>query len=375
MKITLLRSLLIFSFLCGIAPLELSAQEKETLRVLSWEGYVNAEDLSAVNQLLEEQGYPYEVKVITPLAEGAEQMFNLIRSGHADITFLTLFFIKMENEQTSKILQAINIDSPRLSNYKHLLTNLTHIPMGLAKHQGLSSQGRPLYIPWGGGIYGFYANHNRIDKSEVPKSIKELWLPKWHKRFSLNKSQSWYNVGLALMNLEKSPFYLHELVKNSQRDLIISTMSANSALQKQLNSLYANAGDLWGATPKFSPELAIVSSWGPEITRKNRSGGNWQLINFEEGHMVWLDTINFVKGLEGKKLEAAEIFANYFIGEKVQSRVAKDLSMVAASSLAQENGELGNATTLFNDKMFVPPYDGISYSIIKRMTDIALTHH
>ena len=45
--------------------------------------------------------------------------------------------------------------------------------------------------------------------------------------------------------------------------------------------------------------------------------------------------------------------------------------MVAASSEVGNEPGLGNATTIFNDNMFVPPYDNISYSIMKRMTDAA----
>ncbi|EDQ02269.1 hypothetical protein [Shewanella benthica] len=53
--------------------------------------------------------------------------------------------------------------------------------------------------------------------------------------------------------------------------------------------------------------------------------------------MAWLDTINFVKGLEGRKLEAAQIFANYFIGKQVQTRVSQELSMVPVSKDANQD--------------------------------------
>ncbi|WP_372828677.1 hypothetical protein [Shewanella sp. UCD-KL12] len=87
--------------------------------------------------------------------------------------------------------------------------------------------------------------------------------------------------------------------------------------------------------------------------------------------MAWLDTINFVKGLSGKKLEAAEIFANYFISKEVQTHVSKELSMVPASSLAPINKLLGGAEQIFKQDMFVPPYDDSSYELMKRMTDRA----
>jgi len=349
------------------------AAPKSPLRILSWEGYVTTEDLSAVNLLLEKQNYAYEAVVIEPLSEGAEQMFNLIRGNKADVTFLTLFFIKMMNKQTSKLLQEINVNSPRLTNYKHLLPELTNIQMGMSSSSKKSNKALPLYIPWGGGAYGFYINRHLVNEASTPKSIKELWAPQWKNKFSLNASQQWYNIGLAFMALDKSPFYIHDLVLAGKRNDILSTMNSNSQVQLKLDQLYANAGHFWKSSPKFNKELSIVSSWGPEITHENKTGGNWQLIDFEEGHMVWLDTINFVKDLSGKKLEAAEIFANYFISKKVQNRIVNELSMVAASSEASGKEGLGSASKIFKENMFVPPYDDISYSIMKKMTDQAST--
>jgi len=340
--------------------------QTQPLRVLSWEGYVTKQDLQAVNQQLKQQGYDYRVELVTPYAEGAKQMFDMIRSNHCDIAFLTLFFIKMENQQTAKLLQAINVKSPRLSNYKNLLSGLTHLKMGL------NDQGQPLYIPWGGGAYGFYINRNLVAKEDVPVSVKELWLDKWKGRFSLNQSQQWYNIGLTLMSMGKSPFYFYELAQQEKFTQLESLEKENNQILRTLSSLYDNAGNFWTGSTVFDDKLLIVSSWGPEIVRENNKGENWQMIPFMEGHMVWLDTINFVKDLAGTKLEAAEIFANYFIGKKVQSRISEELSMVAASKLAPANKLLGDPEQVFKQHMFVPPYDKRSYNIMGRMAGKAL---
>lgn len=359
-----LPALSLMMLLALIPPLSV-ATEKEALRILTWEGYVTEYELQQVNKQLAQQGYPYRAEVIQPYAEGAEQMFDLIRSGKVDIAFLTLFFIKIEREQTSRLLQAIDINSPRLSNYLQLQANLTHIPMGLNQAQ------QPLYIPWGGGAYGFYINRDKVTEADVPKSVSELWQKKWQGKYSLNKSQEWYNVGLSLMSVGQSPFHLHHLVQENKRKQLLALKSPTGKLQQQLSALYQHAGHFWKASPQFNDDLLIVSSWGPEITRENNKGGNWQMISFKEGHMVWLDTINFVKNLSGRKLEAAEIFANYFIGKEVQSRITRELSMVAASSEVLPNQQLGTPDNIFKQNMFVPPYNSTSYGIMKVMTDKA----
>ena len=72
-----------------------AALQADTLKVFTWEGYFHPEEVKAVNQLLHQKGYHYQVEIIEPWAEGPEQMFNVMRSGRADITFLTLNYIIM----------------------------------------------------------------------------------------------------------------------------------------------------------------------------------------------------------------------------------------------------------------------------------------
>ena len=369
-KYTSLRSMALFTFLVMFNSVAVSAEHHvEPLRVLTWEGYVTEEDVINVDKLLLDQGYHFKVEVLSPYAEGAEQMYNLIRAKECDITFLTLFFIKMKSEQTAKLLQPINVNSSRLNNYQYLYPNLTKLNMGL------DHNGNPLYIPWGGGIYGFYADHDRIYPDTLPHSVKALWQPEWRNKFSLNKAQEWYNIGLTLMSQGESPFYLYEEFMKENRTGVLNKSAADGAFQAQLTALYDAAGSFWADAPAFDEELLIVSSWGPGIHAENAKGGNWHLIDFDEGHMAWLDTINFVKSLSGRKLEAAEIFANYFIGKEVQARISNQLSMVPVSTHVPVNAILGDPNKILNENMFVPPYDKRSYGLMRKMLERAKKHN
>ena len=66
---------IIFSGLCTSYSNGYSA---ETIRVLTWEGYVFPEEVREVNNILKKEGYPYKVEVISPYAAGAEQMFRFV---------------------------------------------------------------------------------------------------------------------------------------------------------------------------------------------------------------------------------------------------------------------------------------------------------
>ena len=351
--------LLLFSFLL-LLPMQLLAVEK--LRIFTWAGYVTAEDITQVNEILLNKGYNYQVEVIATKAEDADQMFSVIRNKQCDITFLTLFFIKMHGEQISRLLQPININSPRLSNYKNLDPELTQIPMGM-------QSGKPLYIPWGGGIYGFYVNTNKVKPQDIPTSVKDLWTDKWRNKFSLNQGQFWYNVGLTLQALDYHPFYLEQLAQKNDRSTLKSLFSQQGVVLNKLKQLYKNSGGFWQSSTKFSEDLEIVSSWGPEIKSQNDKGGKWQLINFEEGHLAWLDTINFVSGLKNEKLAAAEVVANYFIDKKVQQRIVDELSMLPAAVNLESRGLLDRYPNLFRSDLFVPPYSQLSYSLMQQLVE------
>jgi len=334
----------------------------EKLRIFTWEGYVTAEDIAQVNKILSTEGYNFQAEVIETKAEDAEQMFSVIRNKQCDITFLTLFFIKMHGEQISRLLQPININSPRLKNYQKLDPELTQIGMGM-------QQGKPLYIPWGGGVYGFFVNTDKVKEQDIPTSVKDLWSARWHKKFSLNEGQFWYNVGLTLQASDYHPFYLDQLAQQNDRTALKKLVSKQGTVFQKLLQLYGSAGGFWQSSTKFTEDLQIVSSWGPEIKVQNMKGGNWQLIDFEEGHLAWLDTINFVQGLKGEKLAAAEVVANYFISNKVQQRIVTELTMLPASINLESRGLLDQYPNLFNADLFVPPYNQLSYSLMKQMVE------
>jgi spermidine/putrescine transport system substrate-binding protein len=340
------------------------AMAKQPLRILTWEGYVTNQDLANVNAILAQKGYDFEVTVMSPYAESAEQMYGLMRKGEVDISFLTLFFIKMQGAKSESLLQPVNVDSPRLSNYKYLLPALTRIPMGMLGKQ-------PLYIPFAGGSYGFYINRKHVALADEPESWKDLFSTRWERKYSLNRAQIWYNVAIASMALGKPPYYLNSLALEGKRNQVIEETRADGQLAGKLLALYKNSGDFWVAAPKFLPELDIVSSWGMEVKQANREGGNWQLINFREGNLVWMDTINFSKNLAGKRLEAAEIIANYFIGKEVQSRVASELSLVSVSKLARSNPILKKNPKFFSAGTFVPPYNRIADNLMTQMSNDA----
>ena len=339
--------------------------QAETIRVFTWEGYVEPHEVSAVNAILKEKGYSeYTVEVIKPWAEGPEHMFKVLRAGKADISFLTLNYIKMQSDKIAKLLQPINTASSRLSNFSKLSPALTAIPM--AMHND-----KPLYLPWGGGAYGIWANMDKLKASDLPSSVKELWDKKWKGKLALSSGQVQPNIAIAALAMNKAPFYINDMA--ADRAALAKESDTNSPIQLKVNSLYSQVGQFWPGGPDFSdPNVVLVASYGIAASAVNAKGGNWQLINFKEGNTVWLDTINFHKDMKGRKLEAAEIFANYFIGKDVQERVVNGLGMVAASSLVGKNPLIDTNPNFFSVEMFWPPYMKAADNVMLLVSDRAM---
>lgn len=338
------------------------AHATEILRVFTWDGYVPESDVAAVNRLLAERKIDVRVQVIRPYAEGPEQMFDVIRAGKADLSFLTLNYIQMQEGRVANLLQPV--DTSRLKNYGKVLPTLGRIPMGLAA-------GKPLYVPFGGGAYGIWANMKKLKPAELPRKVADLLDPKWKGKLSLTSGQVQPNVALAFMAQGQDPFLLNLLVRTGKRAEAERLAASDSATQKILNTLYGQVGEFWDTAPSFKDSTPLVASYGIEIAGLRAKGADWRLVSFADGNTVWMDTMNIVKTVSGAKLEAAYVFIDYFLSETVQKRVVEELSMVAMVSTVK-NPLLNANPRFFAESRFWPPYERQADNLMRGMSDTAM---
>jgi spermidine/putrescine-binding protein len=235
----------------------------------------------------------------------------------------------------------------------------------------LNRDGKPLYVPFGGGAYGLWANLAKIDKEALPRSLNDLLDPKWTGRLSLTSGQVQPNVAIAMMATGQRPFALDDLVSANDRAGATRLAAYNGPAQQFLNRLYAQVGAFWHSEPQFLDALWIVASYGPEIAGLRARGENWQLLQFREGNTVWLDTITIMKHVQGSKLEAAEVFLNHFLGPEVQNRVVASLSMVAVVD-GVHNPLIEANPKFFEAGRFWPPYKPLADNLMRAMSDAAM---
>ncbi|QSX39957.1 extracellular solute-binding protein [Shewanella cyperi] len=323
----------ISAFILAILLLASQATAKEYLTLLAWEGYVSKDDLITINHELERRHIPYSIRLHPENASNAEQMYDLLRTAQIDIAFVTLSFFKGYQGDFFKVLQPINSQSPALTQYQAISAQLTHLPDG-------SADGKPYYIPFAQGSYGFYLNRNRYPELKAPASVAELWSEDYRGKFSLCRAQPIYNMGLTLQSLGLSPLALNQAYADGGRDQVLSMAKEGTVIDQQFHRLYAQAGAFWDDSPNLDqPGIAIVSSWGPEMAAARNRGEQWEKIQFKEGDMTWLDTLAFSRRLKAGKLLAAEIAANYFISPEYQAGLAQALNLNSVLTQAPEPTE------------------------------------
>lgn len=334
------------------------AVAEQTLRILAWEGYVSVEDLVAINRSLAEQGLAVKAEVIDPYAEGPEQMFMLLRAGRVDLSFLTLNYLKMQQGRMTGLLQ--EIDSTRLSRFKQLLPQLAHLDMGMDGE-------RLLYVPFGGGTYGIWANMQKLNKGELPRYLGDLLQPRWKGKLTLTSGQVQPNIAMAFLALGEPPFLLNDLMRDGKRKDAKLLSAADSSAQDFLDRLYAQVDEFWVSAPQFRDEQLLVASYGPEMAAQRARGEDWQRVEFAEGDTAWLDTMNIAKGVSGEKLRAAYLVIDHFLSEEVQHRVVTKLNMVAVVSNV-DNPMLNANPELFNAERLWPPYDRTANNLMLKMS-------
>ncbi len=138
--------------------------------------------------------------------------------------------IKLDREKITEHLQPVNVKSKHFTNYKNIVSSSKNLEIGM-------KNGKPLYLPFGAGVYGFYFNGDKFKEKDIPKSIDDLWLPKWKGRISLNKTQIWYNIGISFMALGMPPFHMNDLLSNGRRKEALSISSDGGILHTKLKAL------------------------------------------------------------------------------------------------------------------------------------------
>jgi putative spermidine/putrescine transport system substrate-binding protein len=278
-----------FSFLLILATLfPASALAEETLRVLAWPGYADADLVQAFEQR-------YHVKVEVTLISSDDAMWDRLSTRHGeDFDVFAVNTAELQRYIDSGISVPLTpADIPNTAKQLPRFRNLSAIP-------GITRKGAVYAIPY------TYSEMGLIYDRKAFKIPPDSFVAMWDKRFKgrvLAYQGSEHNFSLAAMVLGlKNPFripagdfgrisrHLVELRRNVLTFYSEPEEATRLFMQNRIALLFANYGT-------------------QQVTMLRKAGADIGYVIPKEGALAWLDCWSMTRGARNPKL--VEEWINY----------------------------------------------------------------
>lgn len=288
------------------------------LRVLEWEGYISTfqADFEAYAKSKGKDvtlSFPKKADGGVLYIASADDIFQQLRDGTADVVTPTGNYYKGENGKLIKLLHALDLN--RLASWPGVYPKLKAATF--ARDESGKTYGLPL-------LGGSYALAYNSDKAAAPASWQELLAPAAKGKFLITSDQFEANIYQMALLAGVKPVDVYDYDKYSD--------AQRAATQDNLKKLVANAADFWGGMPypKDMKTMNYVTDYWFGVAAANKDGQHWRFASPKEGVTVWLDTLAIAKAAEQNpaKLEAAYVLADFMLSPAVQARIHQEFGSV-----------------------------------------------
>lgn len=272
----------------------------ETLRVLSWPGYVTSETVHSF-----EQQYGASVELVVIGSDDELWKRASLNGGHNfDVVALNTAELKRYIDNDLVVpLDPVNVPNTRKQVAR--FRKLENIP-------GLSRDGKLWAVPFTYSAMGLIYNRKLVHTP--PDSMRALWEPTWRGRILLHNGASHAFSFTALTLGIRKPFKLN-------RDDFWRTL-------RQLVGLRDNQ-PLYYNTPEEAVEIMrsrdialIYGNYGDQQVRVLRKAGlDVAQIIPKEGALAWLDCWAIMQGAGNRKL--AEAWLNHMLTPAVATQLTE----------------------------------------------------
>jgi putative spermidine/putrescine transport system substrate-binding protein len=268
----------------------------ETLRILTWEGYADAD---YIKEFEAETGATVQA---TFVGDDAEIWAKVRGSNGEDADIITTNVGQLQRYVDSGLLAPIDMD--KLPNQAQALERFRD----LSKIPGVVHDNKPYMIPFYYGAYLLAYNPDMVD--EAPTSWNVLWDPKY-KGMVLTHDSYEYNFTIAaIMDGVKDPYHLSEeqLQKYKEKEI---------ELKRQLLAYYSFSDEAVQMY-KNNDIAVMVAGYGKQMVKAIRdSGAKVEAVFPKEGAPVWLDAMAITKGATPERAELAHKWINFILSKKI----------------------------------------------------------
>ncbi|MDM8542992.1 extracellular solute-binding protein [Desulfococcaceae bacterium HSG9] len=273
----------------------------ETLRILTWEGYMPAEFQKKLILLAKEK-HGVDLKLEIKHINGNDEFFPALRDKKADIITPSHNMPRDSRYRLIKHKLVLPLNLKNIPNYKN-------IEPALQKAAYCTEGDAVFAVPVARGPYGLV--YNTAILKEAPKSWNILWDPRFKGKYSIGKYQYEENI------------FSIALAMGVARDDISNYKKLNTPeFQEKLAQFVANAHGMWEGADK--PEdlkgLALATAWGDSLNGLKKMGEIWKMADPKEGTTAWVDNFMISHTLEEKpKLKhIAEEWLNIVLSDEYQ---------------------------------------------------------
>lgn len=274
------------------------AGARESLRVLAWEGYADAETVATF-----EKRYGVEVDVVQVNTD--DDLWEKINQNNA-ANYDVFAVNTAELQRYIDRGLSVPIDTTHIPNRANQLPrfqNLSAIP-------GIVHEGRVFAIPYTYSDMGLIYDRKKV--REIPRSIAALWDPAYHGRvLAYNGSNHSFSIAALLLGLQ-NPFRIDEggFVQATRKliELRRNVLTFYSSPQEAVKLFIEN-------------DIALVyGNYGSQQLKALRdAGADVGYVIPREGALAWLDCWAITRGARNRALAGSWI--NFMLEKAVSSRL------------------------------------------------------
>lgn len=292
------RFFLLFWLLACCVASPLPAFAHETLRVLAWDGYADADLVAAF-----EQRFGVEV-VVTQINNDDEMWEKISRNNGGDYDVFAANTAELQRYIAKGLSVPLRLDHiPNRAHQMARFRNLDSIP-------GLTHNGLTYAIPYAYSEMGLIYDRKKI--KSIPRSISAMWDPAYRGRVLAYDGSS-HSFSIAGMLIGASnPFRLNEqqfkLATQKLIDLRRNVLTFYSSPEEAVKLFVEN------------DVVLVYGNYGTQQVKALRDAG--QDIGYvipEEGALAWLDCWSVTRGAHNRSL--AEAWINFMLEYRSSERL------------------------------------------------------
>lgn len=295
---------LLIAAIC-LVPLAMPAgpvsAESLELRLLDWEGYAPADQVTKFKALVKEK-FGVDLTVTVTHVSAAEEFYKALKARTTDLIAPSHNLPKDPRYKLIKGKLTLPIDLNNIPNYSKIIP-------ALQKADYCTEKGEVYAIPMVYGPYGLAYNTTLVESA--PTSWNDLWDPKYAGKYTISQDYSEANI------------FITALAMGVDRSKIgdYSAISSPEFIAK-LKALLANAKSQWVGVDSADDlqGLPLATAWGFSFPELKKRGENWKMANPQEGTTGWVDGWMISHSLRNKpKLkQIAEEWLNFVLSDDFQ---------------------------------------------------------